>query len=54
MEAKALLIHPPHQGVCGWRGTEELDVTPGGLIGFSNGIEISDPISVSEMGSEAQ
>ena len=25
------LIHPPHQGVCGWHGTEEQRVTSGGL-----------------------
>ena len=31
MEAKALLIHPPHQGVCGRHGTEEQCVTSGGL-----------------------
>jgi hypothetical protein len=31
MEAKALLIHPSHQGVCGRHGREDQDVTPGGL-----------------------
>jgi len=30
-EAKALLIHPPHQGGCGRHGTEEQRVTSGGL-----------------------
>jgi hypothetical protein len=30
-EAKALLIHPPHQGACGRHGTEEQCVTSGGL-----------------------
>jgi hypothetical protein len=28
------LIHPPHQGVCGRHGMEDLSVTPGGLIWF--------------------
>ena len=46
------LIHPPYQGVCGRHGTEDLDVTPGWLIRFPSGIGISDPISVSEMGSD--
>src|SRR5215831_16482877 len=30
---EGVLIHPPHQGVCGWHGTEEQRVTPGGLAG---------------------
>jgi hypothetical protein len=51
MEAKAFLIHPPHQGVCGRHGTEDLSVTPGGLSGSSGGTEGSDPISASEVGS---
>jgi hypothetical protein len=37
MEAKALLIHPPYQGVCGWHGTEEQCVTSGRLIGSPGG-----------------
>ena len=37
MEAKALLIHPPHQGVCGRHGTEEQRVTSGGLTGSLGG-----------------
>jgi len=49
---EGVLIHPPYQGVCGRHGTEDLDVTPGGLIRFPSGIGISDPISVSEMGSD--
>jgi len=53
MEAKAFLIHPPHQGVCGRHGTEDLGVTPGGLLGSSGDTEGSDPISVSEVGSGA-
>jgi len=51
MEAKAFLIHPPHQGVCGRHGMEDLSVTPGGLSGSSGGTEGSDPISASEVGS---
>ena len=34
MEAKAHLIHPPHQGVCGRHGGEDQYVTPGGLMWF--------------------
>src|SRR5208337_1182130 len=48
---EGVLIHPPHQGVCGRHGTEDLSVTPGGLSGSSGGTEGSDPISASEMGS---
>ena len=48
---EGVLIHPPHQGVCGRHGTEDLSVTPGGLPGSSGGTEGSDPISASEMGS---
>ena len=47
------LIHPPHQGVCGRHGTEELSVTPGELARFPGGTGISNPISESEVGSEA-
>ena len=45
MGAKALLIHPSYQGVCGRHGTEDLCVTPGGLIGFLSGVRISESIS---------
>ena len=45
MEAKAILIHPSYQGVCGRHGMEDLSVTPGGLVGFLSGVRISDPIS---------
>ena len=48
---EGVLIHPSYQGVCERHGTEDLDVTPGGLIRFPSGIGISNPISVSEMGS---
>jgi hypothetical protein len=53
MEAKALLIHPSYQGVCGRHGTEDLDVTPGELARFPGGTGISDPIRENEVGSEA-
>jgi len=50
---EGVLIHPPYQGVCGRHGTEDLDVTPGGLIRFPSGVGISDSISASEVRSEA-
>ena len=31
---EGVLIHPPHQGVCGRHGTEEQCVTSGGLAGL--------------------
>jgi hypothetical protein len=37
VKAKALLIHPPYQGVCGWHGTEEQCVTSGRLVGSLGG-----------------
>jgi hypothetical protein len=51
---EGVLIHPPHQGVCGRHGTEDQHVTPGGLVGLLGGAERSDPISASEMGSGAR
>jgi len=42
---EGVLIHPPHQGVCGRHGTEDQGVTPGGLLWFPRGGGISDPIS---------
>jgi hypothetical protein len=42
---EGVLIHPPYQGVCGRHGTEDQDVTPGGLVRFPGGTGISDPIS---------
>jgi len=50
---EGVLIHPPHQGVCGQHGTEDHGVTPGELSGSSGGTEGSDPISASETGSGA-
>lgn len=43
---EGILIHPPHQGVCGRHGTEDQCVTPGGLAGSPSGIGVSAPISV--------
>jgi hypothetical protein len=43
---EGVLIHPPYQGVCGRHGTEDRDVTPGGLVRFPGGTGISDPISL--------
>ncbi len=43
--SEGILTHPSHQGVCGRHGTEDLDVTPGGLVAFPDGTGISDPIS---------
>ena len=42
---EGVLIHPSHQGVCERHGTEDLDVTPGGLVVFPCGSGITDPIS---------
>jgi len=50
---EGVLIHPPHQGVCGRHGTEEQRVTSGELARYSGGAETSDPISESEVGSDA-
>jgi len=51
---EGVLIHPPHQGVCGRHGTEDQYVTPGGLGGSAGGAAATDPISVSEMGRDAR
>jgi len=42
---EGVLIHPPHQGVCGRHGTEDLCVTPGELVWSSGGAGERDPIS---------
>jgi hypothetical protein len=52
-EGEGVLIHPPHQGVCGRHGTEEQRVTSGGLTGSPGGTGVSGPISESEMASNA-
>ena len=53
-EAKALLIHPPHQGACGRHGTEEQSVTSGELAESLGGTGVSRPISESEVASDAR
>jgi hypothetical protein len=50
---EGVLIHPPHQGVCGRHGAEEQRVTSGELAESSGGTEVSGPISASEMASDA-
>jgi hypothetical protein len=52
-EGEGVLIHPPHQGVCGRHGTEEQRVTSGGLAGSPGGTGVSGPISENEMASNA-
>src|SRR3981189_2549083 len=52
-EGEGVLIHPPHQGVCGWHGTEERRVTSGGLAESTGGTGVSRAISESEMASNA-
>ena len=44
-DGEGVLIHPSYQGVCERHGTEDLDVTPGGLVMFPGGAGITDPIS---------
>jgi hypothetical protein len=50
---EGVLIHPPHQGVCGRHGTEEQGVTSGELTRSLDGFGVSKPISESERVSEA-
>ena len=50
---EGVLIHPPHQGVCGRHGMEEQGVTSGGLEESPGGTGVSEPISGSETASEA-
>ena len=50
---EGVLIHPPHQGVCGRHGTEEQRVTSGGLTESPGGTGVSEPISESEVASDA-
>src|ERR1700682_5926092 len=52
-EGECVLIHPPHQGVCGQHGTEEQRVTSGGLAESAGGTGVSRPISESEKVSDA-
>ena len=51
---EGVLIHPPHQGVCGWHGTEDPCMTPGGLFWFLGGAKIRDPIRETEVGTEVR
>jgi len=51
---EGVLIHPPHQGVCGQHGMEEQRVTSGGLTESPGGTGVSGPISKSEMASDAR
>src|SRR5713101_306598 len=50
---EGVLIHPPHQGVCGRHGTEERRVTSGGLAASPGGTGGSGPISEREVASDA-
>ena len=50
---EGVLIHPPHQGVCGRHGTEEQRVTSGGLAESLGGTGVNRPISESEVASDA-
>ena len=52
-EGEGVLIHPPYQGDCGRHGTEEQRVTSGGLAESLGGTRVSEPISESEVVSEA-
>ena len=52
---EGVLTHPSDQGVCGRHGMEDLDVTPGGLVGFPGGTGENGPYkSRDEMGKEAR
>jgi hypothetical protein len=51
---EGVLIHPPHQGDCGQHGTEEPRVTSGGLTESLGGTGVSEPISTSEVVSDAR
>ena len=49
-DGEGVLTHPSYQGVCERHGTEDLSVTPGGLVVFPGGTGITDPISVERSG----
>ena len=53
-EDEGVLIHPPHQGDCGRHGTEEQCVTSGELAESPDNTGVSEPISGSEVASEAR
>src|SRR3954452_18977520 len=50
---EGVLIHPPHQGVCGRHDTEEQRVTSGGLAESLVGTRVTGTISESERVSDA-
>jgi hypothetical protein len=50
---EGVLIHPPHQGDCGWHGMGEQRVTSGELAESSGDTGVSEPISASEVVSDA-
>ena len=50
---EGVLIHPPYQGDCGWHGTEEQRVTSGELAESPGNTGVSEPISKSEVVSDA-
>src|SRR5215472_3281058 len=50
---EGVLIHPPHQGVCGRHGREEQCVTSGGLARSPCGNGVSRPMCESERVSDA-
>jgi hypothetical protein len=51
---EGVLIHSPHQGVCGRHGTEDPDVTPGELAAFPTGSGDKQPYKPQgERGSDA-
>ena len=51
---EGVLIHSPHQRVCARHATEDSSLTPGGLVRFSSVIEIINPKTVCEMGSDSE
>ena len=54
-DGEGVLTHPSYQGVCERHGTEDLDVTPGGLVVFPGGAGITDPYKPrGEMGKDAR
>src|SRR6266536_1804296 len=52
-EGEGVLLHPPHQGVCGRHGTEERRVTSAGLAESAGGTGVSRRISASYVASDA-
>ncbi len=50
---EGVLIHPPHQGVCGKHGPEEQRATSGELTESPGGTGVSEPISAKRMVSDA-